>query len=116
MLESWYKTDLSRPVPIRRMAGSLFEGDSDANLIGFTLIRDGAEAPLSSGAVRGYVTKADGSGATIAGSMRNGMPYVILTSACYAEIGGIKIVVKVNDMTVGAVVGSVAKTTTGETV
>ena len=115
-IETWLKQDIKNPVKVKHLTGNVFSADNLGNLIGVEVYNDGAELPLS-GTVSGSVIRADGGTVALTGSISGNKASVVLTQACYAVPGAISVIIKLTTgstvTTIGAVVGTVYRTTTG---
>jgi hypothetical protein len=110
VVETWVRCELTEPVKVHYLKGNVFSQDSEGNLIGVEVFKNGAAASLS-GSVNGYCVLADGSTVPVSGSRVGNKVSVTLLQACYAVPGPISIVVKLTDgntiTTLGCVVGTV---------
>lgn len=98
-----------------RMIG---EGDSNGNVFGFRLFRDGVKVDLSDCAVNGYFIRADGSTVVMNGAVNSsGVAYVRLPASCYTVEGNFSLAIKITGGdeagTMRIVDGTVVNTTTG---
>ena len=111
VLETWLKQDLKHPVIVNRLPGNLFTGDISGNRIGVEVTDDGAPVTLS-GTIRGYVIRPDGETITITnGSISGNNASIVLNADCYALSGNIRIIIKIDDVTVLACTGYVYPST-----
>ena len=93
MIESWFDQDLTQLVQARSIGGHLFTADSQGNLIGVRVKKNGKDVTLA-GTVSAKVIRADGYTVTVAGSKSGNTAYVILPTEAYAVAGPISIVLK----------------------
>ena len=110
--ETWLKTVLSKPIMVRKLTGSLYSGDSGANLIGVEVFDSGEPVSLSGG-VYVYVIREDGKTVTVEGERSGNRAWIELPASAYTVIGLVSIVIKVSETTVGACSTAVYRTTTG---
>lgn len=111
VIETWLKTDRKKPIAVKALQGNLFSADNEGNLIGVEVTEDGSPVTLS-GAVTGYVIRADGYTAIITGTVSGNKASITLPSTCYSVVGPISIVIKLGNTTIGACHGYVYRTTT----
>ena len=110
-IETWLKCDLDKMVRVVPLSGVVFSADSQANLIGVEILKDGAAAEVS-GAVYGYVIRQDGATVVIEGTLDDNKASIVLPTSAYVCPGIISIVIKVGTTTVGACTGTVTRSTT----
>lgn len=115
IFETWLKNDLKQPVKVEKLEGNLFSADSGGNLIGVEVYDNGQPASLS-GAVTGYILRADGTTVILTGTLSGNKASIVLPSSAYVIIGWESIVIKVGTTTVGACMAYVYQTTTDELV
>lgn len=115
-IETWVKQEMTKPVKVQYLGGNLFSQDSQGNLLGVELYKDGV-AYSGGGTVSGTVIRADGG--TIAvdtGSITGNKAQIILPAAAYAVVGAVTIIIKLTQdsqtVTVGAFVSMVYATST----
>lgn len=117
-IENWYKQDLKKPVPIRRME-TVFNQDALGHLFGVE-VYDNGEAVALAGSVTGYCLLADGTTVPVAGTRSGNKASIIIPQTAYSVIGPITITVKLTEgtaiTTLLAVVGMVARSRTGQQV
>ncbi len=113
--ETWLRSDLSKGMIVRKLAGNLYSGDSGANLIGVA-VYNGEEPVTLSGSVYGYVIRSDGVTVIVEGELDGNRAWVELPSQAYAVIGLVSIAIKVGSTTVGACSTSVYRTSTNNDV
>lgn len=109
--ETWLKSDLKKPMRVQPLTGNLFSADNNGNLIGVEVLDNGQPAQLT-GAVTGYVIRADGATVTVIGTLSGNKASIILPASAYIVVGQISIVIKVGTVTVGACVSNVYRTST----
>ena len=113
IFETWLKSDLKKPVRVAQLSGNLFSEDADGNLIGVEVFDNGSPASFSNtSSVHGYIIRADGYTVVTNGTLSGNKASIVLPASAYAIVGQVSIVIKVDDMTVGACVSYVYKTTT----
>lgn len=93
MIESWFEQDLMQMVPVRNIGGHLFTADSQGNLIGVKVKKNG-EAVTLAGTITAKIIRADGYTVTATGTKSGNTAYIILPSDAYAVPGPISIVLK----------------------
>ena len=117
-IESWYKQDLKKPVPIRRME-TVFNQDALGHLFGVEVYSDG-EAVILAGSVTGYCLLADGTTVPVSGTRSANRASIVIPQTAYSVIGPITITVKLTEgsaiTTLLAVVGMVSRSRTGQQV
>ena len=117
-IELWYKQDLKKPVPVRRLE-RVFNQDALGHLLGVEVFSDG-EAVTLAGSVTGYCLLADGTTIPVAGTRSSNKASIIIPQAAYSVIGPITITVKLTEgdaiTTLLAAVGMVARSRTGQQV
>lgn len=96
VMETWFDQDLSEPVKIRTMTGVMFRQDSQGNLVGVRITKDGEDVTLA-GTVTGYVIKPDGTTVTVSGTRSGNTAYIILPAAAYTVSGTVTITIKLTD-------------------
>lgn len=111
LIETWLKQDLTAPVVVRRLTGNVFSADNQANLIGVEVVKNGAAENLSGSCVA-YCIRADQKTVIVAGTVSGNTAYVTLPQACYAVVGQLSVVLKVDSVTLAAVTGYVYRTST----
>ena len=111
IFETWLKSDLQKPVRVKQLAGTMFSGDDEGNLIGVEVTNNGSQATLT-GTVYGYIVRADGATVVVQGTMTNNKVSITLPSQAYEVPGFISIVIKVGTVTVGACSGYVYRSAT----
>lgn len=109
--ETWLDTDIKKPVIVQRLTGNLFSGDNEGNVVGVNVTENGQPVALS-GYCYGYFIRDDGFTVVIAGSITGNSAYVILPASCYTVVGQFSLVIKVGTVAIGAVTGTVYRTTT----
>lgn len=115
-IESWTKQEMTKPVKVNYLSGNLFSQDSQGNLLGVELYKDG-EAYSGGGTVSGTVIRADGGTVAVdTGSITGNKAQIILPAAAYAVVGAVTIIIKLTQggqtATVGAFVSMVYATST----
>ena len=117
-IESWYKQDLKKPVPVRKIE-TVFNQDALGHLFGVEVYSDG-EAVTLAGSVTGYCLLADGTTVPVSGTRTANKAYIVIPQTAYSVIGPITITVKLTEgtaiTTLLAVVGMVARSRTGQQV
>ena len=117
-IEKWYKQDLKKSVPIRRME-TVFNQDALGHLFGVEVYSDG-EAVTLGGSVTGYCLLADGTTVPVSGTRSSNKASIVIPQTAYSVIGPITITVKLTEgsaiTTLLAVVGIVARSRTGQQV
>lgn len=117
-IENWYKQDLKKPVPIRRME-TVFNQDALGHLFGVEVYSDG-EAVTLAGSVTGYCLLADGTTVPVSGTRSANRASIVIPQTAYSVIGPITITVKLTEgsaiTTLLAVVGVVARSRSGQQV
>lgn len=117
-IENWYKQDLKKPVPIRRME-TVFNQDALGHLFGVEVYSDGDAVTLA-GSVTGYCLLADGTTVPVSGTRSANKASIVIPQTAYSVIGPITITVKLTEgsaiTTLLAVVGMVARSRTGQQV
>ena len=93
VMETWFDQDLGEPVKIRTMTGVMFRQDSQGNLVGVRITKDG-EAVTLAGTVTGYVIRADGTTITVSGTRSGNTAYIILPATACAVTGPVTITIK----------------------
>lgn len=109
--ETWLETDLTQPVIVQRLEGNLFSGDNGGNLIGVS-VTNGEQPATLEGQCYGYFIRDDGFTVVIDGAVADNTAYVILPASCYVVVGQFSLVIKVGTVAIGAVTGTVYRTTT----
>ena len=113
IFETWLNSDLKKPLRVAQLSGNLFSEDANGNLIGVEVFDNGSPASFSNiSSVHGYIIRADGYTVATNGTLSGNKASIVLPASAYAVIGQVSIVIKVDDMTVGACVCYVYKTTT----
>ena len=99
-----------------QLTGNLFSADNSGNLIGVEILDNGSPAVfVGTEVVTGYAIRSDGATVTVTGSMSgttNNKVSIILPASAYICPGEIRIIIKVDAVTVGACIGYVYRTTT----
>ena len=117
-IEKWYKQDLKKSVPVRRME-TVFNQDALGHLFGVEVYSDG-EAVTLGGSVTGYCLLADGTTVPVSGTRSANRASIVIPQTAYSVIGPITITVKLTEgsaiTTLLAVVGIVARSRTGQQV
>ena len=115
VVETWLRCELMEPVQVHYLKGNVFSQDSEGNLIGVEVFRNGEPATLG-GSVTGYCILADGSTIPVSGQRVENRVSIKLLQACYAIPGAISIVVKNTDgntiTTLGCIVATVYRSKT----
>lgn len=111
LIETWLKQDLTAPVVVRRLTGNVFSADNQANLIGVEVTKEGTAEELTGSCVA-YCIRADQKTVIVAGTVSGNTAYVTLPQACYAVVGQLSVVLKVDSVTLAAVTGYVYRTST----
>lgn len=111
VFETWLKSDLKKPMRVVPLTGNLFSADNNGNLIGVEVLDNGQPAQLT-GAVTGYVIRADGATVTVVGELDGNKASIVLPASAYIVVGQVSIVIKVGTVTVGACVSNVYRTNT----
>lgn len=109
--ETWLKSDLKKPMRVVPLTGNLFSADKNGNLVGVEVLDNGQPAQLT-GAVTGYVIRADGATVTVTGTLSGNKASIVLPASAYIVVGQVSIVIKVGTVTVGACVSNVYRTST----
>ena len=106
--ETWLEQDLNSPVCVRQLPGDLFRQDSQGNLIGVNVTKDGESVTLA-GTVIGYVILPDKTTITVSGTRSGNTAYIVLPGTAYAQAGPVSITIKLTDgneiLTLAAVQG-----------
>ena len=114
-IETWVKQEMTKPVKVQYLGGNLFSQDSQGNLLGVELYKDGV-AYSGGGTVSGTVIRADGGTVAVTGSISGNKAQIILPAAAYVVVGGVTIIIKLTQggqtVTVGAFVSMVYATST----
>lgn len=95
--EAWKTIDLKTARRVEPYPGTLFTGDSRANLFGVAVLRDGEPVDLTGGSVSGKVARDDGQtvqGTTGAIGGANNKAYIVLPQAAYDVPGNITITLR----------------------
>ena len=111
VFETWLKSDLKKPMRVVPLTGNLFSADNNGNLVGVEVFDNGQPAQLT-GAVTGYVIRADGATVTVTGELDGNKASIVLPASAYIVVGQVSIVIKVGTVTVGACVSNVYRTNT----
>ena len=109
--ETWLETDLAKTLVVKKLAGSFFSGDVNANLIGVSVYRSGEPETLS-GAISGYIIFPDGQTVVTTGTRDGNRAWIILPASAYTQIGIISIVIKAGNVTIAACSATVYSSTT----
>ena len=114
-IETWVNQEMTKPVKVNYLGGTLFSQDVQGNLIGVRLTKNG-EAYADGGTVSGNVIRADGGTVAITGSISGNKAQIILPAAAYAVVGAVTIIIKLTQngqtATIGAFVGMVYASST----
>lgn len=117
-IETWYKQDLKKPVPVRRLE-TVFNQDALGHLFGVEVYDNGQPVTLS-GSINGYCLLADGTTVPVLGTRTENKAYIVLPQTAYNVLGPITITVKLTEgtaiTTLLAVVGVVARSRSGQQV
>lgn len=117
-IETWYKQDLKKPVPVRRLE-TVFNQDALGHLFGVEVYDNGQPVALA-GSVNGYCLLADGTTVPVLGTRTENKAYIVLPQTAYNVLGPITITVKLTEgtaiTTLLAVVGVVARSRSGQQV
>lgn len=103
-IETWLDCDLQKLVKVKRISGSLFRQDAQANKIGVRVYNGGEEYSLS-GTATGYIIKPDGTMVSVSGTISGNTAYIILPATAYTVAGRVFITIK---NTVGSVTTTLA--------
>lgn len=109
--ETWLETDLAKTLVVKKLAGSLFSGDANANQIGASVYRSGEPETLS-GAISGYIILPDGQTVVTTGTRNGNRAWIVLPASAYTQIGIISIVIKAGDVAIAACSATVYRSTT----
>lgn len=93
--ETWLKTDLKKAPNTEYLDGEFFMGDSEGNLIGVEVYKDGEAVTDLTGNVTGYIVRADGATITQNGTWSSNRASINLPTAAYNIEGPITISIKI---------------------